>query len=531
MIKKLDELPEELVSNISVRLHADDISALRLTCRALEHKSFHEFATEYFQEKCFMITTDSLKVLVAISNSEKLKGYLHHVHFMTALFSDGAFNCPRGCNCAWQPSVKQKDAYRTYVYDQKQLGKTGRDKEMLLEAFTNLTSLKGVTIVDSPGALSPEVDYRGRNKVPRLTGRPPLCGPEEHDDQYDAFVHHVWKILMDALAGSKRTSLKSLRTLIRGGACGLSISPDLAMTARPVMKTAFSTLDKLMLRISTDIRSKKVSDAERKKERSQRAMSMKKLAAAIPALSSLDLSFDSGPSSGLYFANFALNLDLSKMTKLYIQSIYVQVSPLGVALCKLTSIKDLRLVFINLTKGNWVTILKAIQKLTGHLTHLHLMYLLEGGQKAYFLKQRERDDMPDPDFDDDFDDLSDGEFISDEDDEDEDGSSDDTDDDLPPLEPITPPAAVAQSAPDQDAIPSKTSDDSNADGQGVGSGSELQPFSEEITTPGQANSSVPANDNGLSTPLVDNLGVPPYDPAHSNEEHIAPNDPGNGERG
>ena len=172
MIRRLDELPEELVSNISARLHADDISALRLSCRALEHKTFHEFATEYFTEKGFVITTDSLKVLVAIANSEKLNGYLQNVHFLTAFFAET--KCPNGCNCAWQPSVKQAEAFRTYLADQKSIKKTGSDKDMLQEAFAALPALKAVTIVDSPSVLPKDVDYRGKNRIRRLTGREPM---------------------------------------------------------------------------------------------------------------------------------------------------------------------------------------------------------------------------------------------------------------------------------------------------------------------------------------------------------------------
>lgn len=44
-------LPEELLINISIKLQSDDIFALRQTCRAIETKSLHEFANEFFTEK------------------------------------------------------------------------------------------------------------------------------------------------------------------------------------------------------------------------------------------------------------------------------------------------------------------------------------------------------------------------------------------------------------------------------------------------------------------------------------------------
>ena len=119
---RLAALPEELISNISMRLDIDDLSNLRLTCRAIETKSFFAFATEYFSGKCFMITTESLKVLVGIANSARLRKYLHDVYICTAFFSEHAFHCPNGChNCAWQPTIRQSEAYRTYMIDQKRL--------------------------------------------------------------------------------------------------------------------------------------------------------------------------------------------------------------------------------------------------------------------------------------------------------------------------------------------------------------------------------------------------------------------------
>lgn len=267
---------------------------------------------------------------------------------------------------------------------------------------------------------------------------------------------------------------------------------------------------------------------------------MKKLATTLPALLGLDLTFDSGPSSGVFFSNFALNLDLSKMTKLYLQSIYVDVSPLGMALCKLSSIKDLRLVFINLTKGNWVTILKAIQKLTGHLTHLHLMYLLEAQRKVYFLKQIEREDMPDSYFDDDDgflpgDHLSDGEFGSDEDDEDDD-SGDDTDDEMPSLEPLNALSIATENA--VNAQPDSSSDEDEdeseedeSDESDEADGPVPPPLTEQTPTLGQTNTTAQTNTNGPSGPLVD-YQIPPYlDPSHSSDDHSSPNSPETGERG
>lgn len=529
MKRRLDELPEELVSNISVRLHADDISALRLSCRALEHKTFHEFATEYFTEKGFVITTDSLKALVAIASSEKLKGYLQHVHFLTVFFSGAAFSCPNGCNCAWQPSVRQREAFCTYQADQKSIRQSDCGKDLLQQAFAALPALKTVNIVDSASLLPADVDYRGKNKIRRLTGREPMFGSSSTDDkQYDEFVRHVWKSVMDALAGSKMTALNVLGAQLSRGMYGLSIVPDMQLLARPEMTPVFANLKTVTLRLRTSNPFKKGTEASRKKEKSDGIKAMKDMAKSMPALSLLDLAFDSGSSSGLYFARLAQNLNLQNLSNLYLRSLYIQAASLGPVLCKLGSVKDLRLTFINLTKGSWVTILKAISKLTDHLTHLHLMYLLEGGQKAYFLKQEDPEEASNNDF------LP-GDFIDDDDlISDEEDSSNDSDDDVPDLEPVDGPFLA-------ELISGESSAQQDSSGNESGTDSVQPPLQQQqipilpefadLESGNPPSPNMPLDQFIQPTPSVPSITANPGPPDHAQEDYIAPNDPGHGERG
>jgi hypothetical protein len=170
MVGQLPDLPEELISNITCRL-GDDKFALRATCRALQEKSFHEFATEHFSAKCVHFTTDSLKVLLDISRCPRLSKYVKEVSIITALFSDQSFGCPGRAAAHWKPSVRQSEAYKFYVNDQKTLRTTGNDEVMLTEIFKCLPSVKVVSLIDNPSCLKPDVDYRGGNKVLRQTGR------------------------------------------------------------------------------------------------------------------------------------------------------------------------------------------------------------------------------------------------------------------------------------------------------------------------------------------------------------------------
>lgn len=164
------DLPEELVSNVASKLGCDDKCALRLTCRTLDERSFHEFGTEHFSEKGVHFNTDSLNTLVDISHS-RLAKYVKEVSIVIALFSEQGFSCPGRETAHWRPSVRQSEAYKFYIQDQATLRSTGNDKKMLIEAFKSLPSLKVIEFVDTETALKPSVDYRGARKIACQTGK------------------------------------------------------------------------------------------------------------------------------------------------------------------------------------------------------------------------------------------------------------------------------------------------------------------------------------------------------------------------
>lgn len=93
-------LAEEIVCNIAARLGSDDLFALRLTCTALEAKTFHEFANEYFTSKCVHFTTDSLKSLLRTTESKRLRPYLREVYVSSKMFCEDALDieCSSGCS-------------------------------------------------------------------------------------------------------------------------------------------------------------------------------------------------------------------------------------------------------------------------------------------------------------------------------------------------------------------------------------------------------------------------------------------------
>jgi hypothetical protein len=172
MVDRLSELPEELISDITHRL-GDHKFALRATCRAIEKKSFREFASEHFSRKCVHFTTDSLNVLRDISGSVRLSSFVKEVSIITALFSEQGFRCPGPTSNHWKPSVRQSEAYKFYIEDQKTLKTTGGDRAILAQCFKHLPALKAVVFVDNADCLKDDTDYRGGNKVLRQTGKLP----------------------------------------------------------------------------------------------------------------------------------------------------------------------------------------------------------------------------------------------------------------------------------------------------------------------------------------------------------------------
>lgn len=428
----LQDLPEELVSNISHRLWSDDVHALRLTCKALEGKTLHEWATEYFTEKAFVISTDSLKVLLEIANSPKLRGFLHRIYIMTSYFSDKvAKPCPHGCCCGWQPTTRQGEAWRFFADDQKALRESGQDREMLTEALSKLSSLKDINIVDSTGAVPVNVDIRTLRKVVRLCGRNfQLPGSKQGSAEYFKILSHVWTIVTAALGSSGITTLKSFGTNLGKGSTALCVPLDIRFGDSKLdrLGKALSTIENFHVQLTA--RSQKASNAHKLNVIKASPHRLQRLANVLPALHTLALDFDGDFTDNVMFGTFMQHLDLSKLSRLHLSSMFTDRKNLAAVFERLESIQELFMNFVNLTKGSWIPLMKQLQKMGGHLDHLHMMYLLEAGKKAYFLAQPDEDEMMDEE-DMMFDDLMMNgpgidEYMDDEDDE--------TDEDMPPLE-------------------------------------------------------------------------------------------------
>jgi len=442
----LSSLPEELISNIACKLGSDDIFAFRLTCKAIETKSLHEFATEYFSEKCVHLTTDSLKALVDISGS-KLNKYVKGLSLVTALFDKQGFQCPGRATTHWRPSVRQSEAYKFYISDQGKLLKTGRSTEMLALALCSLPSLKVISYMDTPASLNPNADYRGGNKVFRQTGTRPINGHDSlarvRSKEFQTHLTNLWYTLITALTDASGSGLKLEEFHTSFCTDASFLTPKLFSLKPPMLaklSVVFDSVTRLHLHLKTP------EDNRRIKEMFAR------FTATLPNLKELTLDFDTKqPDSGLLFRRFTAGIDHSKLTSLNLTGLSIDAALLTRSIVKLTHVKDLRLYCVEVNSGSWPTVLAGILKLK-HIDHLHMMYLRESGCKSYFLKQPDPADIDHPD-------VLDPAFFADEwdveeDDNDDDDTDDDSDGGMPDLQPVNESLVAQTTASDPVVTPS-----------------------------------------------------------------------------
>ncbi|KAK4508630.1 hypothetical protein PRZ48_002369 [Zasmidium cellare] len=429
------KLPEELVSNIACKLGSDDLFSLRLTCRDLEVKSFHEFVHEYFGSKCFMFTTESLKVLVNIAKSPKLNHYLKKVYITTASATNRQVHCCQHGNCAWNPTVRQHEAFTEYKYDQERLQDQGGDLKLLSEAFSHLSHLSHLTLVDHPKQLPVSVECYGLRKFVRTTGIPPSYRPVDASfaNEYYPWLTHVFRTTMLAVAKSGINTITELHThLNMNSPYGLSPTTDLQFKATTLdqLAKAFSNLTTVDLCFRS--RALRAGKKDSQEELKVAGRSLKSFARVLKNVKRLTLAGDVGQWSGPILKSLANNIDLSKLTSFQLDGFLVNVNTLAAIVCQLSSAQMISFTMVEIDRGgSWVPILKVLEKLPS-LKHLHMHYLQADGQKCFFLEKpdEEEEDLTEPSW---FDPLTGDMGGHDNDDEsgwyDEDEDEEDDDDD------------------------------------------------------------------------------------------------------
>ncbi|UZP41875.1 hypothetical protein NXS19_009691 [Fusarium pseudograminearum] len=135
----LQKVPLEVLLRITYFLTTPELGNLRLTCRSIEQALFITFNNEFFTRKQFMISETSLQALIDISKNTRVGSNLRKVHFGLDRFAH-----------ALQVNGNNARAIRQIqLYDgQFSLLSTGYHRDMLAEAFRNLSNLEDVVIRD-----------------------------------------------------------------------------------------------------------------------------------------------------------------------------------------------------------------------------------------------------------------------------------------------------------------------------------------------------------------------------------------------
>lgn len=243
----------------------------------------------------------SLKVLVNIAKSKKLRHYVQKVCIITARVTEG--HQPNCCeHSRWKPTVREHEAFLFYKKDQELLQK-GADKDLLIEAFSNLPRLQILCLRDHPNTLLASVKLHGLTKFLRTTGIKPAYGPVDQKqssaDDYYQWLTHIWRTMMLAVADSGITSITHL--LAQPSADSLNaLSPITDVHFRNSTMKKLSKAFKDLIYIDICFRSHVLRAGKRDKiEYLERANgNLKKFCAAFGGVKNLIFSMDGGEWTG-----------------------------------------------------------------------------------------------------------------------------------------------------------------------------------------------------------------------------------------
>ncbi|KAK3297249.1 uncharacterized protein B0H64DRAFT_319374 [Chaetomium fimeti] len=233
----LVQIPLEVLTRITHFISTTDLGNVRLSCKALEQGLFHFFSHEFFRKKQFMVLSDSLQALIDISKHPNLSPFLKHVIIGT----------DRPSQRYHFPNRKEEASARlaTANADHMQLLAAGGLRDMLAEAFANLTNLETVDIRDFN---SPSRSRDGRGTEWRSWGANTLAASTNTSiftgivNSEDPYLSQIFSAVTAALAAAQARP-KSLEILARSrsGYGGIALR-DSAFYIPPRMEAAVSPM-------------------------------------------------------------------------------------------------------------------------------------------------------------------------------------------------------------------------------------------------------------------------------------------------
>lgn len=97
---------------------------------------------------------------------------------------------------------KTEEAYRTYIQDQAELKRSGKDFKMLNNIFKTVGKVDLVALVDTHAVLQTKTDYRGHRKFLRTACEGLSCVDPAPISKYRGWLHHVLNTVFRALKAS-----------------------------------------------------------------------------------------------------------------------------------------------------------------------------------------------------------------------------------------------------------------------------------------------------------------------------------------
>jgi hypothetical protein len=233
----LVQIPLEVLIRITYFISTSDLGNVRLSCKALEQGVFSFFSHEFFRKKQFMVSTDSLQALVDISKHPTLSPYLKHVIIST--------DRPKLNSWVQDRNDEVRASLELAVSDHMQLLATGGLRDMLVEAFANLTNLETVDIRDfnsrsrNRDGIGSQWKSYGAVAIAISTGAPVKPGATMDQDPYAA---QLFSATTAALATAEARP-KSIEVLMRSGSSWRPFAlHDTAFYIPPRMEASMSPL-------------------------------------------------------------------------------------------------------------------------------------------------------------------------------------------------------------------------------------------------------------------------------------------------
>jgi hypothetical protein len=232
----LVQIPLEVLIRITHHISTTDLGNVRLSCKALEQGLFNFFAHEFFRKKQFMVLSESLQALIDISKHPNLSPFLRHVIIATDRPTPRYYN-------SMNNSDESRDRNEVANADHMQLLAAGGLRDMLAEAFANLTNLETVDIRDfnspSRNRDGSGTEWRswGARTLEESTGIPIVAIARNDQDPY---LSQIFSAVTAALAVAQARP-KSLEVLVRAAGRFTSFAlHDQAFYIPPRMEAAVS---------------------------------------------------------------------------------------------------------------------------------------------------------------------------------------------------------------------------------------------------------------------------------------------------